>query len=81
MPVIFRYEGYRFFFFSNEGNPLEPCHVHVRKSGAIAKFWVTPEIKLAESYGLTSTELRKLHTLIHDNKPLIEEKWHEYFKT
>jgi hypothetical protein len=24
MPVIFRYEGYRFFFFSNEGNPLDP---------------------------------------------------------
>ncbi len=31
MPVVFRYKGYRFFFFSNEGDPLEPMHVHVRR--------------------------------------------------
>ncbi|SJM89123.1 conserved hypothetical protein [Crenothrix polyspora] len=80
MPVVFRYEGYRFFFFSNEGDPLEPCHIHLRKGEAIAKFWTTPEIKLAESYGLSSTELRKLHRVVNDNKALIEEKWHEYFK-
>jgi hypothetical protein len=24
MPVIFRYKGFRFFFYSNEGNPREP---------------------------------------------------------
>lgn len=71
MPVVFRYEGYRFFFFSNEGNPLEPCHIHIRKGETIAKFWITPEIKLAESYGLSSTELRKLHHVVNDNKALI----------
>ena len=29
MPVVFRYKGFRFFFYSNEGNPREPVHVHV----------------------------------------------------
>jgi hypothetical protein len=28
MPNIFQLEGYRFFFFSNEGNPREPVHEH-----------------------------------------------------
>ena len=32
MPRVFELDGYKFFFFSNEGNPLEPCHIHVRKS-------------------------------------------------
>ena len=39
MPVILRIDGFRFFFYSNEGNPLEPAHIHVMKSGSEAKFW------------------------------------------
>jgi|WetSurMetagenome_2_1015567.scaffolds.fasta_scaffold60473_7 hypothetical protein len=58
MPVIFRWDGYRFFFFSNEGNPREPCHIHIQKGEAIAKFWITPEIELAEAYKMTSSELK-----------------------
>jgi hypothetical protein len=27
MPTVLRIDGYRFFFFSNEGN--EPVHIHV----------------------------------------------------
>ena len=38
MPIVFRYKGYRFFFFSNEGDPREPMHIHVRKGEASAKF-------------------------------------------
>lgn len=79
MPVIFRWDGYRFFFFSNEGNPREPCHIHIQKGEAIAKFWITPEVKLAEAYKMTSSELKKLLGLVEQNKELIEEKWNEYF--
>lgn len=38
MPVILRQEGYKFFFYANEGNPREPIHIHVRKDGMEAKF-------------------------------------------
>ena len=38
MPVVLRYKGYRFFFFSKEGNPLEPLHIHVRNRDATAEF-------------------------------------------
>lgn len=40
MPVVFRYRGCRFFFYSNEGVPKEPLHVHVQKGEAVAKFWL-----------------------------------------
>ncbi|MBI5655497.1 MAG: DUF4160 domain-containing protein [Geobacter sp.] len=79
MPIIFRYKGYRLFFFSNEGNPLEPLHVHIRQGGALAKFWVVPDVAIAESYGMTSSELRELVEVVEQNRELIERKWHEYF--
>jgi len=27
MPKVFEINGYKFFFFSNEGIPLEQCHI------------------------------------------------------
>ncbi len=46
MPVVLRYNSYRFFFFSNEGEQREPAHIHVRLGESIAKFWLLPEIRL-----------------------------------
>jgi hypothetical protein len=79
MPVILRYKGYTFFFFSNECEPREPLHVHVRKSGSSAKFWVEPQVCVAESYGLNSQELNDLTKVIFDNRQLIERTWYEFF--
>jgi hypothetical protein len=58
MPKLFEWQGYKFFFFSNEGNPLEPCHIHVRKDGNLAKFWVVPVVYLASSWGMNPKELK-----------------------
>ena len=44
MPVVFRHSGLRFYFFSNEGQPLEPPHIHVKGGGRDAKVWLEPEI-------------------------------------
>jgi hypothetical protein len=49
MPTVFQFQGFRFFFYSNEGDPREPVHIHVRKSGSEAKFWLDP-------VGLTSND-------------------------
>lgn len=43
MPEVFRYRGFRFYFFSNEGNPREPVHIHVESANGKAKFWLRPE--------------------------------------
>jgi Domain of unknown function (DUF4160) len=80
MPVIFRYKGFRFFFYSNEGNPREPVHVHVRAGdGSEAKFWLKPQIRLADNDGFDARTLRELATEVEANQALIEESWHEYF--
>jgi hypothetical protein len=80
MPVVFRYKGYRFFFYSNEGDPLEPLHIHVRKAEAVAKIWLEPEATLAESYALNSSELKELVEVARKNKEQIERYWNEYFR-
>jgi hypothetical protein len=53
MPAVFRPLGIRFFFFSNEGRPREPVHVHASRSDAEAKLWLTPEVRVAESVGFS----------------------------
>jgi hypothetical protein len=79
MPTVFRYRGYRFFFYSNEGDPLEPLHIHVMKGEKVAKFWVEPTIAVAQNYGMNPSELTKLAKIINNRKELIRESWNEYF--
>jgi len=79
MPVVFRYKGYRFFFFSNEGEPREPLHIHVRKAGSLAKFWLEPEPEVAQAYGFTSQELRELLEVAIEKTELIRRYWNEHF--
>ena len=76
MPTILRIDGFRFFFFSNEG--FEPAHIHVESGDGYAKFWITP-IVLASSSGYNSTELNKIRKLTVENEELFLEKWNEYF--
>lgn len=79
MPVVLRYKGYKLFFYSNEGSPREPLHIHIRKGEAVAKFWVEPEVKLADSYGMASHELAELASVVRDNREIIERAWNEFF--
>lgn len=79
MPVVFRYRGYRFFFHSNEGDPREPLHVHVRKGEAVAKFWLEPEPGIADAYGMSSHEIHDLFDEAIRKKDLIERYWNEHF--
>ena len=52
MPVIWRHKGYRFHFFTNEGEIPEPPHIHVRHGERVAKFWLVPDMALADSWGM-----------------------------
>jgi hypothetical protein len=79
MPVVFRYKGFRFFFYSNEGNPREPIHVHVRAAGCEAKLWLDPQIRVAASYGFDAGTLRELVEAAQNHRELIERAWHDYF--
>ncbi|KMQ75033.1 DUF4160 domain-containing protein [Marinobacter subterrani] len=79
MPVIFRYQGFKFFFYSNEGNPLEPAHVHVRASGKEAKFWLCPTAALARNDGFDARTIRVLLEVTEQNRQRFEEAWYDYF--
>lgn len=78
MPTVLRIKGYRFFFFSLEGN--EPPHIHVEENDNIAKFWLT-SVKLASSYGFRSHDLTTIRELVVKNRKLFLEKWDEHFSS
>ena len=79
MPVIFRYRGFKFFFYSNEGNPREPIHVHVERDEMEAKFWLIPEVRVAYNDGYDARTLRMLLGVVEANKDRIVRAWNEYF--
>jgi Domain of unknown function (DUF4160) len=80
MPVVFRARGYRFFFYSNEGNPREPPHVHVGSGGAEAKFWLRPQIRVVYNDGFDGRTLRELLHLVEVNRDRIERAWRGFFR-
>ena len=74
MPEVFREYGFVFFFYANEGN--EPLHIHVRKAGGFAKYWLEP-IELEFSQSMKVNDLKIAEQLIIDHLELIITKWHE----
>jgi hypothetical protein len=79
MPVVFRDRGFRFFFYSNEGLPREPIHIHVEKSDVEAKFWLNPMVHVAYNDGYDARTLRELLLMIEANREKIERAWNEFF--
>lgn len=79
MPVVFRYEGFRFHFFSNEGDPREPVHIHVRKGQHDAKFWLRPNVSIAYNRGFSPRVISELIAVIEGRREEIESAWHDFF--
>lgn len=77
MPTVFSQDGFRFFFYSNEGN--EPVHVHVEKGNGSAKYWMLPTVSMNYAEGFTRREIRRMTELVEENKALILKSWEEYF--
>jgi len=76
MPTIFKIDGFRFFFFSDEHTPE---HIHIEKGDAYARIELE-NLKVTDSYNLNSKELKKLLKLVQENKDKLEGVWNEYFK-
>lgn len=79
MPVVFRERGLSYFFFSNEGSPREPPHIHVKGADRDAKIWLDPEISIAESFGFSSSELKRILSAVAENRDLILRVWDDHF--
>ncbi|MCX7178922.1 MAG: DUF4160 domain-containing protein [Proteobacteria bacterium] len=79
MPVVFRYKGVRFHFFSNEGDPREPLHIHAVSANGEAKFWMYPEVRIAYSAGFDRRTLSEMMAVVADHREQIERAWNEHF--
>jgi hypothetical protein len=76
LPTITLESGYRIFFYSNELN--KPPHAHIRYQGREAKFWINPT-RLAQNYGMNTTELSRASFIVKKHEKLILEKWNVFF--
>lgn len=76
MPTVLRWNGYRFYFFSNEG--YEPPHIHIDKGENTVKFWPDPA-SVARNFGLDPREIGVLAQKVQDERGSFLEAWNDYF--
>lgn len=79
MPELLRYRGFKFFFYSREGVPLEPPHVHAAKAGCEAKLWLNPAVRVAGSKRMDPRTLRMLVEVTQAHRDEFEERWNVFF--
>jgi len=77
-PTIFRHKNYRFFFFSREETRM---HVHVYCGDGEAKFWLTPNVSLANNYGLSKRQIKELINIIEERRYEIIDAWERHFRS
>lgn len=75
-PTVFREGPFRFYFFSREEPRL---HIHVCCAGGEAKFWLAPDIELAQNFGLTERQIRVAQALVEEHANEIRSAWEEHF--
>jgi hypothetical protein len=76
-PTVFRARGLRFYFFSREETRL---HVHVQGADGEAKFWLDPNIELAQNCGMSRRSLASALRLIREHEREIRSGWKAHFK-
>lgn len=79
MPSVFFYKGLRFYFFSNEGTPREPIHIHVEGEGGNAKVWLDPGPVVAYNRGFNAATLREIVRVVSFRRNEIEKVWDDFF--
>ena len=85
MPQIFKLGSYIVYFWSNEGRPTEPVHVHVCKGNPTSngtKIWITKAGKCLLSNnnaGINSRTLRNIMRIIEAQSDDIIQMWMKYF--
>lgn len=77
-PTVLRDGQFRLFFFSREETRI---HIHVSHPEGEAKFWLTPEVQLANSTGLNPRLIREAHAIVETHLGEITDAWHRHFGT
>ncbi len=73
MPTALRIGPYRFYFYSHDCG--EPRHIHVDCENKSAKFWLDPDVALAENRGYSRKQLREVERLTRENLERLRNEW------
>lgn len=74
MPTLLNINGFKFFFYANEH---EPMHIHVMKNEGFAKIELH-NLNVVQNY-LKSKDLKTALEIISEHKEDFERTWHEWF--
>lgn len=55
--------------------------MHVYCADGEAKFWITPNVSLANNYGLSEKQVRALVDIIEERKDEIKNAWERHFRS
>ena len=79
MPTILYINGWRLFFYMNEGN--EPPHIHCTKAECDAKYWLNIgafDIIPAYEYNLSLVDRKMIRKIIFTHFDYIVENWTKF---
>ena len=85
MPQVFSFGSYKVYFWLNEGEPLEPVHVHVsqgKPTGNSTKIWISSSGHCSvanNNSGIPSKTLNNIIRLIETQYMEIFSVWKETF--
>lgn len=84
MPQLFKIHSYVVYFWSNEGAPLEPVHVHIAEGQAVpdgTKVWIMADgsCKVDGDSSIPAHKLNKILNVIKSNRVYIINQWKARF--
>ena len=85
MPQVFKIGSYIVYFWSNEGMPLEPVHVHIafkKPKPDATKVWITSEghcLLANNNSKIPKTNLNNFIRIIESQIDIIEQAWIKHF--
>ena len=74
MPTLLNLNGFKFFFYANEH---EPMHIHVMRADGFAKIELE-NLSVVQNY-LKPKDLKMALDIIKENKEDFERAWYEWF--
>lgn len=86
MPQVFKIGSYWVYFWSNEGEPLEPVHVHVSEGSPTSnatKIWITKHGKCYlcnNNSKIPNRVLENIMDIIEARSSEVIQKWCDFFK-
>ncbi len=71
-PVVHRWKGYSFHFFSLEESR---AHLHVTKAETEIKIWLEPHVEIAYNHGVSSKDTKRILEIVRRQRYEFLEAW------